>query len=71
MARHILDRNDRSRGLSTAAIADRYARAALQQDEGGPLRDRKLYTLLRRARGPHDPSARLKAYLRIARGRQA
>ncbi|MEM1428134.1 MAG: hypothetical protein AAGG09_01605 [Pseudomonadota bacterium] len=62
MARHVLDQANRT---TSDAPLMRYTRAA---HAGTPVvLERKLAMLRRRAKGPFNPSARMRAYLRIER----
>lgn len=66
MARHIVDH---AHQVQPEAPLMRYARAArrLSDDPTDP----RLVALRRRVKGPFDPGARLRAFLRIERGRRA
>ena len=66
MTKHVLDRFDRT---GPEAPLGRYARAArgLDEERAGQAELR----LRRRAKGTYDPSARVRAFLRIDRGRTA
>ena len=67
MPKHILDRPD---GPVGDAPVSRYARAARAQ-ESQEQADRRLMMLRRRAKGPWNPAARMRAFLRIERGYEA
>ena len=63
MTRHVLDHTRRTR---EEAPLLRYARAARGGTPAGA--EKKLEMLRRRAKGPFNPAARMRAYLRIDRG---
>lgn len=65
MTKHVLDRKH-----GAAAPLGRYARAARSQMPE-EKRDRMLLSLSRKAKGPWDPAARMRAFLRIERGQTA
>ena len=64
--RHILDARPRT---TTSSRLSRYARIA--RGTGEDAIDRKLIPLQRRAKGPYNPAARMRAFLRIERGIEA
>ena len=66
MAKHILDHPGKTR--SDAPIA-RYAGAARRLSD--ETTDKKVLGLRRRAKGPFNPAARTRAFLRIERGYEA
>jgi hypothetical protein len=65
MARHILDH---SHGRASDAPVHRYAGAARRLSND--TTDRKILGLRRRAKGPFNPAARTRAFLRIERGHE-
>lgn len=67
MSRHVLDE---TRELGHDAPLRRYARAARAQLPA-EKRDRMLMALSRKAKGPWNPAARMRAFLRIERGYSA
>ncbi len=66
MKKHVLDH---PRDVRSDAPVTRYAGAARRLDD--ETRDKKILGLRRRAKGPYNPAARMKAFLRIERGREA
>lgn len=66
MTKHILDH--REQGVADAPVM-RYARAARSLSE--ETTDKKVLGLRRRTKGPFNPAARMRAFLRIERGYEA
>lgn len=63
MKKHVLDH---PRDVSPNAPVTRYAGAARRLSD--EMADKKILGLRRRSKGPYNPAARMRAFLRIERG---
>jgi len=66
MKKHILDH---PHDVRSDAPVTRYAGAARRMTD--ETTDKKILGLRRRAKGPYNPAARMRAFLRIERGYEA